>query len=401
MEYRASHARHMIAAELFSDLGNQVVYLALLAELFFQCADSTDNLLFMCLIQQVPTLALGPWVGRLVDRMGPTAGLLLGVLAKLVIVFGLFCLHDRLAVWGIYFLFMAAALVFLISRLAMTPCIIPRERLLRYNALNERVALGAGIVGPVLIGLSIRHMGTGISLCAGMLMYAMSAALILKLPRVRNEAVTPQPDHQGGWSGWMVRAYLAPLTDRRIGSWAMVSMVVIGIGGVLNFGAPVYHRFFFGGDILAWGMVMSGYQAGSCLAAFTLPALAARWRDSTLACVCFSLTGLGFGLLATLPRLPVFVMTMVGFGWGFTFLHMLSESRIQRNCRGSNRGATMAALTSLRGIGLLIGFLAGYTLASLSGILAMMIGGVLASVGGGGMAMKSPAMREKDTCNNP
>ncbi len=344
MAYRASHARRMIAVELFSDLGNQAVCMVLLAELFFQSAGKAENLVLLSLIQQVPTLTLGPWVGRLVDRLGPGAGLLGGILGKLVMACGLLCFSGRIAVWGIYLLFMVASLVFLISRLAMTPCIIPRQRLIRYNALNERVALGAGILGPVLIGLSIRHMGIGIALGAGLAMYAISALLIPGLPAAGNGPGARQSNRADAWPRRLIHSYFAPLTDRRIGTWVMVSVMVIGIGGVLNFGAPVYHRFFFGGDILAWGMVMSAYQAGSCLAALLLPALTARWRHSALACVCFSLTGLGFALLALLPRMPVFISAMAGFGCGFTLLHLLAESRIQRDCGESNRGATMAAL---------------------------------------------------------
>ncbi|BBO90062.1 hypothetical protein [Desulfosarcina ovata] len=176
--------RRMILTELFSDLGDQFVHLTLLAELFFGLAASHANLLLLCLIQQAPAIFLGPLAGRWVDRIGPSNGIVGGILARLLLVVGLLNARDGWTVWPIYLLFASASLLFVISRLCITPRIVAPGALIRYNAVNERVALAAGIGGPFLIGLLIRQAGAGISLVMGIAMYGCSAWLAKGLPRL-------------------------------------------------------------------------------------------------------------------------------------------------------------------------------------------------------------------------
>ncbi|BBO90060.1 MFS transporter [Desulfosarcina ovata] len=259
------------------------------------------------------------------------------------------------------------------------------------------MALSAGIAGPLLIGLSIRQAGTGISLGTGVVMYGVSAILIRGLPKTSDSMSISTPGHITAWPQCLVRAYVASLMDRRVGAWVTVSAAAIGIGGLLNVAAPVYNHFFFQGDIVAWGVVMAGYQAGACLAALLLSAMVNRWRDFTLFRICFFLIGMGFAVLAILPNLRLFVLAMADCGWGFTMLQMLTESRIQRDCRPSRRGATMAALASLRGAGLLGGCLLGGVFAELADVRETMIVGCLASVAGLVLVIRSPAVFGKES----
>ncbi len=372
--------RRMILTELFSDLGDQFVHLTLLAELFFGLAASHATLLLLCLIQQTPAILLGPLAGRWVDRIGPRNGIVGGILVRLLLVVGLLNARVGWGVWPIYLLFSGASLIFVIARLCITPRIVAPEELIGYNAVNERVALATGIGGPFLIGLLIQQAGAGVSLGMGIAMYGCGAWLAYGLPRVDAAAGRAGEKRPRGWWRRLRCAYLAPLTDPRIGIWSILSLVVGTVGSVLNFGAPVYNRTYFQGDIVAWGAVMSGFQAGACLATLLLPALERRMADRTLMASCFAMVGMGFILLAAFPRLPLFAMVMAGLGCLFTLLAMYLMSRIQRDCAETRRGGVLSALTALGGMCLLAGVSVGALVVRAGGVRPLLALGAVSSV---------------------
>ncbi len=62
--------RHLvISADLFSDLGNQVIQLSLMDLLVFGSDNASGNLLLMCLFQHAPSIFLSAFAGMGVDRL--------------------------------------------------------------------------------------------------------------------------------------------------------------------------------------------------------------------------------------------------------------------------------------------------------------------------------------------
>jgi len=262
--------------------------------------------------------------------------------------------------------------LFYISRLSITPLLIAKDRLINYNAINERVALAAGIAGPFLIGLLIRHTGSRWALLLGASMFLCSMLWVLGLPSTDHRPSARETSDTFNGLQRLYRAYIAPLRDRRVKIWFGLLGVIITTGGLLNFGAPVFNKIFFQGDIAAWGGFMSAYQAGACLAAFLLPTLAARMTDRRLVASSFVALALAFGMLAAFQWLPLFAMMMMVFGCGSTLVTLFLESRIQRDCTRDRLGRTMAALSAFRAAGLLCGILAGVIIVKFSGIKLFM-----------------------------
>jgi len=372
----------MIAAELFSDLGNQFVHLTLMAVLFFRRDDCETSLLLLCLFQQAPAIFFSAMAGRWIDRIGPKTALVAANLVKGLLVAGLLLTRGVAPVWCLYFLFMVASLMFYISRLAITPRLIPKARLISYNAVNERVALTGGILGPWLIGLTIQFAGDRAALAMGACMFLFSGLLARGLPDTggtRNPVADIVPK-LSEWRMWL-HYRISPLYDDRVKGWiGWMGMLVIG-GGLLNFAGPLFNKTYFGDDIAAWGMVMSGYQAGACLAAMLLPALSSRLSDRAVISGGFLLIGTGFALLAVFQQQLLFAGVMAGFGFGFTLLCLFLESRIQRDCAGNRCIPTMAALAAGRSVCLLFGIMAGFTVAGLCEVPAcLMAAGALTLV---------------------
>lgn len=376
-----SVANRMITAELFSVLGNQFVHLTLMASLFFRQSGSFENLIVLSLIQQVPAIVLGPTTGRVIESTGPKKTLLAATLLKFFCIGGLFLNTARPLTWGMYLLFMIASLLFYISRLSITPLLIERERLTNYNAVNERVALAAGIFGPFLIGLQIQRFGGRWALVLGAGMFFCTACLVTSLPSVSQNSTEPDGVSTSFcWKG-LHNAYIAPLCDPRVKIWFTLLGLIIVSAGLLNFGGPVFNKTFFQGDIAAWGGFMSAFQAGACLAAIILPTLAARLTDRALVIASFTALALAFGLLAVFQWIPLFVAAMLVFGCGFTLVTLFVKSRIQRDCPRNRLGRTMAALSAFRAAGLLAGILGGTLLVRLGGVQGLMLSGAVILLG--------------------
>ncbi|BBO90061.1 MFS transporter [Desulfosarcina ovata] len=178
----------------------------------------------------------------------------------------------------------------------------------------------------------------------------------------------------------MTSVYLDPLADPRIGIWSILILASGIVGSVLNFGAPVYNRTFFQGDIVAWGAVMSGYQAGACLATLILPALDTRLTDRSLLICCFTLVGLGFILLAIFTCLPLFAIVMACLGCLFTLLAIFLMSRIQRDCAETRRGGVLSGLSALGGACLLAGISVGALVVQAGGVRLLFGFGAVLSV---------------------
>ncbi|HID31386.1 MAG TPA: MFS transporter, partial [Desulfobacterales bacterium] len=130
--------------------------------------------------------------------------------------------------------------------------------------------------------------------------------------------------------------------------FCIFGFVLLG-GGVLNIGLPILFKTDFGGNIADWGMIMSGFQAGSCLATFLLPRCSSTLMHQTI----FSSSFLALtGAMAILGHLTTYIqvaLLMILFGCGLTLMHIFLESLIQQNSEQMHMGKTMSLLTTYRG----------------------------------------------------
>lgn len=348
------HPKYLvISAELLADLGNLFVALTLLDVLILNGERALLNLVVLCVVQQLPSIFLSPLAGVWMDRLGVKKWLTMVNVSKCFLV-GLFAFKS--SVWIIfpaYLCFTIGSVFFHIGRLSLTPMLIPRDALISFNALNERVSLAGSIFGPWLIGWIILKTGQGVALGLAGALFTLSACVICRLPKF-GQAPEGSSHHAKGGGGGGLRGqlfkYREPFrTGHNLKAYFFIFGFVLLGGGVLNIGLPILYKTSFGKSIADWGLILSGFQAGSCVATFLLPRWSSSFRQGTILSFTFLILGGAMAILGHLTTYVQIAMLMILFGCGFTLMHVFLESLIQQNSPRAHIGKTMSLLTAYRG----------------------------------------------------
>ena len=346
------HPKYLIiSAELLSDLGNQFVQLTLLDLLIFKGESALSNLLLMCVLQQVPSIFLSPFAGLWIDRVGGRKWLTIVNLSKCLLV-GVIVFKSYLwVIFPAYLFFIIGSLFFHIGRLSLTPMLISKDELISFNSLIERVSLAGGIFGPWLIGWIVLKTSEGVALGLAGLFFAFSACSVYGLPKLGRvaERSTHRMRQTKGLRDLLLK-YKEPLRGNHNlkGYFLIFGFVLLG-GGVLNIGLPIFYKTNFGKDIADWGLILSGFQAGSCLATFLLPRWSSTFRHQTILAFTFLILGGAMAILGQLTTHIQIALLMILFGCGFTLIHIFLESLIQQNSPRGHMGKTISLLATYKG----------------------------------------------------
>lgn len=352
-------SRRIIAAELFSDVGNQFIALLLVDLLVFKGSSALSSLVLLCLIHQLPSIFFSPLAGLGVDRLGPGRWMALVNLAKCLLVGAFALVSARWAVFTVYLMFVTASLFYYIGRLSVIPLLIPGDRIMRFNAVNERVAIGGAILSPWLIGLTLARTGQPMTLAIAALIFAGTVLLLATLHVHRRAGVSD--DQQGkianadfsqahaATPGWDNPPYIC---------FFMLGFVVLG-GGVLNLGLPLLFKTTLNGDIACWGFMMSAFQAGAFLSTLLLPRCSALLRRKTMPAMGFLALAAAMLMLPFVSGYIQLAGLMVVFGCGLTLLQLFWESRIQQGSPLAAIGKTMSLMSAFKGACFLTAVLCG------------------------------------------
>ncbi len=343
----------IISAEFLADLGNQFVALTLLDLLVLKGESALSNLVVLCVVQQAPSIFLGPLAGLWMDRVEIRKWLTTVNIGKC---FPLGLLVFKPSAWVIfpaYLCFTVGSLFFHIGRVSIVPMLIPRDEIISFNSLNERVSLAGGIFGPWLIGWIVLKTGMGGSLGIAGVLFTLSACIICGLPKlgkpVERSGLRVEREKGGGLRPLLFK-YREPFrTGHNLKAYFLIFGFVLLGGGVLNIGLPILYKTSFGGNIADWGLILSGFEAGSCLATFLLPRWSSTFRQETILSLTLLIIGGGMAILGHLTTCVQIALLMVLFGCGFTLMHIFLESLIQQNSPKAHIGKTMSLLIAYRG----------------------------------------------------
>jgi MFS family permease len=251
---------------------------------------------------------------------------------------------------AIYLFFICTSLFFTIGRLTIIPLLVPGNRLISFNALNERVAIAGAVTSPFIVGWTISQIGKRAALGIAGLVFLIAICAVVMLPKnpaVPESKTIPNPKLQNRRN--LFSAYHVIFNNNcNLGAYFIVLGLVLLAGGILNFSLPLLFKERYGGYILQWGFLMSLYQAGAFVSTLILrwsAALSLR-RDLIITFVALS------AAIAVLGKFtPPFRLSwlMVPFGCGFTFMFVLFESLIQKSTPAPHMGKIISALLVLRG----------------------------------------------------
>lgn len=340
----------IIAADFWADLGKRFVGLTLFDLLIFKGGDCLSNLLWMSAVEQAPSILLSPFAGLLVDRIGARTCLAGTLVCQCLLAAALVFSVFPKAMIAVYLFFICTSLFFTMGRLTIIPLLVPGNRLISFNALNERVAMAGAVTSPFIVGWTISQIGKRAALgIAGLLFIVAICAVVMlpKNPAVLETKTIPNPKSQDRQN--LFSTYRVIFNNNcHLGTYFITFGFVLLGGGILNFSIPLLFKERLGGNISHWGFLMSLYQAGAFVSTLLLEWSAALSLRRALI-VCFFTLSAAMAVLSKFT--PPFQLSwlMVLFGCGFTFMHVLFESLIQKNTPAPYMGKIISALLFLKG----------------------------------------------------
>lgn len=278
------------AGQGVSDIGSGISYIAL-SLLITDMTGSASAVGLLFIVLTIPSVAVGPWAGVLVDRWNKklviiAADVIRGILAIAM------ALTTSLA--GLYVLALAMGLVSVFFSPAIKtaiPRIVGKDELVTANALSSATYYISRLAGPALGGVLIASFGLQSAFLVNGISYLLSALSEgwISIPGSRQEEQSPAPgsffrDFQAGWNYIrsnvavkFVIIFFAITALPPMGAFSLLSVVLLrevfafspeiyGILMTINGAGLVIGTFWMGKwgrkfrelPMLVWGMAILG-----------------------------------------------------------------------------------------------------------------------------------------------
>ena len=311
--------------QMVSQIGDGVSKLALLW-FVYAITGSPLKTTMIGLLQTLPPILFGPFIGVIVDRVPKKLLLISSDLVRAVVLGVIPCLLpvDSFSIERLYlmvFVHAVASALFGPALTAAIPALVARHEFTAANALLQTTTSIGIIVGPVLSGVGIATMSSQEVLCVNAVSYVVSAAcfLFIRFPRAESE-----PGHgsvSGGALNDVIDGFRYVLGQQRI------ILLLIGAASMYTFATSAFSTLFpvFGKKLLDLGPIEVGYLWSAfgvglllvslglvSLSAWTLPRRIQVMSASSL------ISGIALiGLIWTTNRLAAAVlMIIIGMGAG-------------------------------------------------------------------------------------
>lgn len=289
-------------AHLGSVAGDAMVAVALAGSIFFQIpvGEATGRVALYLALTMAPLAIAGPLLVPLLDRAGPRRAISFGAALGRAIV----CVYAAPR-FGTLLLFPSALVLLVLAKVhgitrngLAVAYAGPNEGLVRANARLGRIGVGGALLGAAPALALFRLGGAPTTLYGAAAMYAMAAALNLRLPHAR----VP-----GGRAEVTRRGAIPQLAAPAIGAAGLRAAT-----GFLLFALAFALRR--GGEPTWWfGVLAAAGTAGGFLGNVIAPRLPSRLREEALVVACVAAAGVG-AIVAfaafTLPVLTVFALVV-------------------------------------------------------------------------------------------
>lgn len=311
--------------QMVSQIGDGVSKLALLW-FVYSITGSPLKTTMIGLLQTLPPILFGPFIGVIVDRVPKKLLLIVSDLIRALVLGVLPCLLpvDSFSIERLYlmvFVHAVASAVFGPALTAAIPSLVSRHEFTAANALLQTTTSIGIIVGPALSGVGIATMSSQEVLCVNAVSYVISALCFLFIRFPRTEAVPAEGGSLAGTLRDVVEGFQYVLHRQR------VILMLIGAASMYTFATSAFSTLFpvFGKKLLDLGPIEVGYLwsafgVGLLLVSLGLVSLSS-WslpKRIQLMAVSSFISGLTLlGLLFTSNRLvAAALMVIIGMGAG-------------------------------------------------------------------------------------
>jgi len=254
---RSRRVRAFLVAEAISAVGTWATFIAIWAYAAFEFDATAADVSLYGVMLTLPGVLLGPFIGTLIDRIGPKGALALAKLIGAGASLGLLAADDFRSLALLSAVHGVAGALTVPALQSLPPRIVPDEELARTNALVSLADEVAIIGGPVLGALAISAFGfrAAFGIDAGTYLLGL---LVLPLVRVRPLRAEPGAVET-------VRPGLREALDglRLVARTPMLRHLVLGSSTVhLLYGAaviaePLYVRDVLGRSELTFGALQA------------------------------------------------------------------------------------------------------------------------------------------------
>lgn len=311
--------------QMVSQVGDGVSKLALLW-FVYSITGSPLKTTMIGLLQTLPPILFGPFIGVVVDRVPKKLLLISSDLIRAVVLGVIPCLIpvDSFSIERLYlmvFVHAVASAVFGPALTAAIPSLVSRHEFTAANALLQTTTSIGIILGPALSGVGIATMSSQEVLCVNAVSYVVSAACFLFIRFPGADSVTTDGPLLGGAFRDVIEGFHYVLRRQRI------ILMLIGAASMYTFATSAFSTLFpvFGKKLLDLGPIEVGYLwsafgVGLLLVSLGLVSLSAWTLPQRIQLMALSsfISGLALlGLLLTSNRLvAAALMVIIGMGAG-------------------------------------------------------------------------------------
>jgi predicted MFS family arabinose efflux permease len=271
-------------------------------------------------------------------------------------------LHHTLPVYVLVFLLFTCNVVFLPAKSAITPELVPEDRLLAANALLSVAGIVSTAVGAVAGGWMIDHWGWRTALWVNAVTYLWSV-IMLALIRYRGQAQRASPPPIT-WRGYLaeVGEGLAVLRRSSRVGLALTALAAVWLGGGFLHVAGNQHiqRAASVPGMERLGLLMAAFGLGAGLGTWWVGRHGRRWPRPVLLGGGLLLAGAALCVFAWVRVFAVFAAMAFAIGIAAAPAFMLSETLLQQGTELRQR----ARVFSLRDFLMRLVLLAGSTVAA-------------------------------------
>ena len=311
--------------QMVSQIGDGVSKLALLW-FVYSITGSPLKTTMIGLLQTLPPILFGPFIGVIVDRVPKKLLLISSDLIRALVLGVLPCLLpvDSFSIERLYlmvFVHAVASAVFGPALTAAIPSLVSRHEFTAANALLQTTTSIGIIVGPALSGVGIATMSSQEVLCVNAVSYVISALCFLFIRFPRMEMAPTSGGSLAGTFRDVVEGFQYVLHRQR------VILMLIGAASMYTFATSAFSTLFpvFGKKLLDLGPIEVGYLwsafgVGLLLVSLGLVSLSSWSLPKRIQLMALSsfISGLTLlGLLFTSNRLvAATLMVIIGMGAG-------------------------------------------------------------------------------------
>jgi DHA3 family macrolide efflux protein-like MFS transporter len=251
-------------SQAFSIFGSSVVGFALAWYLARETGSATILSTAM-LVNILPEIVLGPFIGPFIDRWNRKKILIYGDLVTALLTLALVVLFHTgtIEIWHIYVIMAGRSASGAFQRPALSasiPMIVPEKHLVRANGLNMTLNGSINIIAPLAGAFLMEALKIQWVLAADIITAILAVGILLPL-------TIPQPPRTGPS---VKPSYFTDLREgfRYMTSWRGLSLLII-LFAVLSFFAapanallPLFVKEYFGADVLKLGWLLTARSVG-------------------------------------------------------------------------------------------------------------------------------------------